>query len=284
MKRLVLTSMALVPFAFGPALAADMLVKAPPPAPIAFSWTGCYIGGVLGASWDGGGSSVTDSVLQTAVGPFPVGSAFGATPSPSSIPYNANVTGGGTIGCNYQFGVFVLGVEGEGGYLHSHANFAMAGPAGLTGTGVGSTSLIVDSTIGNWYALATGRFGLVNDHVMYYVKGGAAFTKVDTTITNGGATAGNPVALSETGSRNLTGWAAGAGIEWAFMPNWTVKAEGLYMGFNKSYNVCGSGVTFTGLTIPSSCAIATVGGIATFKLGLNYLFSYGLAGPVTARY
>jgi outer membrane immunogenic protein len=36
--------------ASGLALAADMVVKAPPPAPV-FSWTGFYVGGNIGYSW-----------------------------------------------------------------------------------------------------------------------------------------------------------------------------------------------------------------------------------------
>ena len=51
MKKLLLGSIALVALSVsGAALAADLkpVYKAPPPPPVYFSWTGCYIGGHVG--------------------------------------------------------------------------------------------------------------------------------------------------------------------------------------------------------------------------------------------
>jgi outer membrane immunogenic protein len=59
-----------------PAFAADMAVKAPPPAPApVYNWTGWYVGGNVGYSWGnahtdiaGNGTSVTGSnQLSTAL-------------------------------------------------------------------------------------------------------------------------------------------------------------------------------------------------------------------------
>jgi opacity protein-like surface antigen len=51
MKKLLLISVALALMAV-PALAADMLVKAPPRTPVpAWSWTGFYLGGNFGGGW-----------------------------------------------------------------------------------------------------------------------------------------------------------------------------------------------------------------------------------------
>src|SRR4051794_34756088 len=51
MKKLLLLSSALV--ISGQATAADLPVKAPPMAVTApYSWTGCHIGGHVGAGWD----------------------------------------------------------------------------------------------------------------------------------------------------------------------------------------------------------------------------------------
>src|SRR5437899_10282718 len=78
----------------GAASAADMAVKAAPyaaPAPV-FSWTGCYVG------VHGGAGVLLDQGFQ------------------SNIDDRHGIGGlaGGQIGCNYQIGMLVLGIEGEG--------------------------------------------------------------------------------------------------------------------------------------------------------------------------
>jgi len=49
MKKILLGGAALIAMFVGPAMAADMRVKAPvlkaPPPPVIYNWTGCYIGG-----------------------------------------------------------------------------------------------------------------------------------------------------------------------------------------------------------------------------------------------
>jgi outer membrane immunogenic protein len=52
MKKLLLGSAGLVALIAGPAIAADMPVKAPPPAPVAYyDWSGAYIGFNAGGVW-----------------------------------------------------------------------------------------------------------------------------------------------------------------------------------------------------------------------------------------
>src|SRR5712692_797939 len=56
MKKFLLTSVALSALVAGPAMAADLAVrapiyKAPPPVPVYFTWTGCYVGGHVGGLW-----------------------------------------------------------------------------------------------------------------------------------------------------------------------------------------------------------------------------------------
>jgi len=56
MRTLFLAASAILPLlAGGPAQAADLPAKAPMyKAPVAYSWTGLYIGGHLGAGWNTG--------------------------------------------------------------------------------------------------------------------------------------------------------------------------------------------------------------------------------------
>src|ERR1700694_4629970 len=80
----------------GAASAADLAVKAMPyaaPAPV-FSWTGCYVGVHAGA-----GVLLDKGFQQQAV---------------SFDRHGVGGLAGGQIGCNYQTGMLVLGIEGEG--------------------------------------------------------------------------------------------------------------------------------------------------------------------------
>ena len=81
------------------ASAADLAyTKAPVAAPV-YNWTGCYVGGTVGYRW--GTSSVT------------AGSG-GAAGLPITNDLNMDgFIGGGTLGCNYQTGAWVLGLEGD---------------------------------------------------------------------------------------------------------------------------------------------------------------------------
>ena len=69
-----------------------------------------------------------------------------------------------------------------------------------------------------WLATVRGRAGWAWDRVLFYGTGGAAFGNVQA----GGI--GGPF-----DSATQTGWTAGAGVEWAFLPNWTAKVEYLYV-------------------------------------------------------
>ena len=83
-------------FGIGTASAADLAVKAMPyavPAP-AFSWTGCYVG------VHGGAGVLLDQGFQQRV-------LF-------DDRHGVGGLAGGQIGCNYQTGRLVFGIEGEG--------------------------------------------------------------------------------------------------------------------------------------------------------------------------
>ena len=56
MKKILLAGVALSALIAGPAMAADLPVrapayKAPPPVITYYSWTGCYVGGHVGGVW-----------------------------------------------------------------------------------------------------------------------------------------------------------------------------------------------------------------------------------------
>lgn len=152
---------------------------------------------------------------------------------------------GGTIGYNWQFGQFVAGIEADGAWADINNSVTQT----VGGIPITATAK-VDSL-----ATIRGRFGVAVDQVLLYGTAGLALA--DTKI---GATAPG-VALSD--SQTMTGWAAGAGIEWMFLPHWSVKGEYLYRSFSSQ--------TFFAAQLPPGIASGTLN-INSGQVGINYHF------------
>jgi outer membrane immunogenic protein len=224
-----------------PAAAADLATKAPPPVyvpPPAFTWTGFYAGANLGAGWEN--FNITDNLT-------------GATLNSST---HSAFVGGGQAGLNYQLGPFVvLGIEG---YFDAIANNNNNG-AGVLAPGVG---LVTASVQPNWLATLAGRIGFTSpgfDHWLFYAKGGGGWVQANTTISGPVTTFG--------GSRTADGWMAGAGFEWAFAYNWTLKVDYQFIGLTGATLGSGSIVPDTFTTHNSN--------VQTLTVGVNYLFNLG---------
>jgi outer membrane immunogenic protein len=248
MKKMLLAGTALLTLVSGSAMAADLsrpapqvYTKAPMMAPL-FTWTGFYLGGNLGGAW--AHSTVTDIF-------FPALN-FGAGNN------NGVFIAGGQVGGNYQIGNFVLGVEGTFDWAANQNNTS-------TGTvlpgGLGTIQVTSNNT---WISTLAGRVGVAYDRVLFYGKGGGAW------VGNNGFTVTNvTTGASVTGSsnNNTTGWLAGAGIEWAFANNWTVKFEYDYIGLSARTFTIPTGVlagdTFT--TGSNNIQMVTA--------GVNFLFN-----------
>jgi outer membrane immunogenic protein len=104
-----------------------------------------------------------------------------------------------------------------------------------------------------------GRLGVAFDRVLLYAKGGAAFTR-DKYSGNDGL--GGTV----SGTFNRTGWLAGGGVEWMFVPNWSVRAEYNHMGFG----TINEQLTTTGNLAATPANVKL--NIQTGTVGLNYHF------------
>ena len=217
---------AAVALTFGPtaARAADLAVKAPEPGP--YQWTGCYVGLNVGA-----GTSGTN--FSSSVGPGT--HLLGADPdvvagSGGGGANDQGPLGGGQVGCNWQNGTLVLGLEGDFDYFHSNPNFG--NNTNTLSDGV-TPFTISQSLTTNYLATVRPRIGIGADRNLAYVTGGVAFTRVSYTenYTDGAVP---PGAGSASASRNLVGWTAGAGWEYALADHWTVRAEYLIAGFPKT--------------------------------------------------
>jgi outer membrane immunogenic protein len=245
----------------GSVLAADLPMKAAVPTPYAFSWTGCYVG-----AHAGGGSQSDSNTFDGSLFFDDFGTGGGT---------GAGAVAGGQIGCNYQDGNFVIGIEGEGYWSNIKTN------SGIVDIDGGLESLTESTKNKSGYTVA-GRLGYTIDRTLFYGKGGWAFGQFDfdlaENLTSGG---GTYAAFSQSGT--LNGLLLGAGIEHAFTPNWTVKLEYDYINYaSKSLNLTACGSAFGGGCIPygSSSEHASQ---QVVKVGVNYLFGFG-GGAVAAKY
>jgi outer membrane immunogenic protein len=243
------------------AVAADLgsAYKAPlPPRAPSWSWTGFYIGGHGGAGW---GTTETNANLGPAL------TGLLGTPVALSLPIASQTAngflGGVQAGYNYQFGLGVLGVEGDFTWADLKSN---------------SPCLVVFncSVDTKWTADITARAGVVVDKALVYVKGGAAWAHTDyglnQSITLGAPLLGVPAGTTATSSNvsdTRIGALFGTGVEYAFTPNWSAKIEYNFMDFGKqTYNFP---LTTAGLTsIPAEIKQQT----HIIKAGINYRFGY----------
>ena len=227
--------------------AADVYARpyAPPPyappaylAP-AFTWTGFYLGANLGAAW--AHRDVTDSLL---------GVNF------NNGNNDAVFMGGGQIGYNWQVNYVVLGFEAEFDGLANNNN---------TGTVSIPTVGAIQVTANNrWITTVAGRVGVTNGYWLFYGKGGGGWVGTDDfTITN--VTTGASATVSNNNSNS--GWLVGAGIEWAFLPNWSAKLEYDFLGLSSRSFTVPAGF-FAGDTFTQSNR-----NIQMLKVGVNYLFN-----------
>jgi outer membrane immunogenic protein len=150
--------------------------------------------------------------------------------------------GGGQIGYNFQTGSLVFGIEGD----IAGAGISQTVP-GFTVQGVPFTTAFTNDTL----ASLRGRAGLAYNSWLFYgtVGAGWAHDKIS----------GNLNGAPFSSNQWLSGWTAGAGVEWAFAPNWSTKFEYQHYGLGTAPNSFG--------TVPSGKV-----DIDTLKIGINYLF------------
>ncbi len=236
--------------AIGPAMAADMAVKAPPPAPlpIIYNWSGFYIG--ANGGW---GSSHNCWDFVTLAGPV---FSDGCRDRDGGLL-------GGQIGYRWQSNQFVFGLEAQGDWADlSSTRVSVFNPAL-------STRVKTDGI-----GLFTGQIGWAWNAALLYVKGGAAVTDNSFTILDTVTGAG-------LASASATRWGGtlGVGFEYGFTPNWSfgVEYDHLWMGTaNNSFTATDPRlVTILNDRIRQDVDMLT--------LRVNYRFG-GYGAPVTARY
>ena len=161
MKKILLASVALFGFA-GAASAADLPVRAAPPAPIIaaapiFTWTGFYVGVNAGYGW-------SDDDFDTV--------------ALADDDNDGGFIGGAQVGYNYQIGSFVVGLEGDIQY----ADFGREGAFDVDGDG--TEDGVFESS--DWFGTVRARAGVAFDRALIYATGGFAFADDATGWTVGG--------------------------------------------------------------------------------------------------
>ena len=78
-------------------------------------------------------------------------------------------------------------------------------------------------TSNNWLGTARGRIGYAFDRFLPYFTAGAAFGDIKGTVG----------AVNDF-SATKVGWTGGAGVEYAFIDNWSAKLEYLYVDLGKA--------------------------------------------------
>ncbi len=155
---------------------------------------------------------------------------------------------GGTVGYNWQFNQFVAGIEADGAWADINNSVTQV----VFGVPVTGTAKI------DAMATVRGRFGVAFDQVLFYGTGGLALADTKVGV--------NVLGLGFNDTHTQTGWTAGAGIEWMFMPRWSLKAEYLYRSFSSQTFFAGQ---IPGL--PQGVPTGTVN-INSGQVGINYHF------------
>ncbi|CAJ0857773.1 hypothetical protein AMST5_01050 [freshwater sediment metagenome] len=239
---------------------------APPP-----SWRDIYVGLNAGGAWSNPGTYTW--VAPSAAAVLPPGTTTWVAPNSAPVARTLSTAlaaanylpngnnplsgfiGGMQVGGNFRFDNNILaGVETD---LHAVSGNTNSVVNGSTVTAA-NKDLYVNwaqrNTTLNYIGTVRGRLGYVaTPTLLLYGTGGLAYggvisnTALFTSRAAGAATTNPAVTLSNANyQKTLVGWTAGGGLEWMFMPNWSLKAEYLYydLGNAVASDPHSTGVTF----------------------------------------
>jgi outer membrane immunogenic protein len=231
MKKILLGTAAFVFLSAGSAIATDLPAKGPVYRAVApFSWGGMYVGAHAGYTWG------TDNLFE--------GSLLASQSSKFSP---SGGLGGLQIGYNRHFSNnWVLGTEFDISWGRIKDS-VLSSPGAIPG------NVKIDT-----FGTARTRLGYAFDRTLIYVTGGLAWST-------------NDVGLA--GLRNVdgyqVGWTAGAGLEYALDPQWSVKLEYLYADLGKSTRFLAAGLSESSNDLSLNIV----------RAGINYRFGAPVESP-----
>jgi outer membrane immunogenic protein len=297
MKNLFLSAAALVGLTAG-AMAADLPVHKAPPAPLAavpvFTWTGFYVG--VNAGFAFSDNEVGRGTLRT---PNGYGSTYDVVPA-TGTSFNRDrdddggFTGGGQVGYNMQFGMFVAGIEadiqaidlgdGRGGGIRE-ATQVGAAPFGIGAPRpgfAGNVAFFDRRQEMDFFGTVRGRLGITFGQALIYATGGLAWTSLDDAnrdipapgffTSTAARTRAEAVARRARSESDDIGWTVGGGVEYAFTNSISAKIEGLYVNIGDVEGNNIVGVTNRGRAIRQTGGRDESGEFAVVRAGLNFRF------------
>ena len=243
------------------AQAADLAPYRAPPPVAAFTWSGVYVGGTLGWAWgtfNPRSSTVVAGYLQSTDDVAVVNAAGN-----QSLKANG-MTGGIGAGVNWQTGQLVLGLEVD-------MQAVRLGGTVITGgryqTGAGEAFTFTTSITSNWLLTVRPRIGWAIDNWLIYATGGLAVSDLSANFMWADAAQPQNVSEAATFTTVKAGYVVGGGIETAFGPRWSVKAEYLYVRMNTA-SLTGSPAQSPGQVFAHSAELH-----ASFaRVGANFRF------------
>jgi outer membrane immunogenic protein len=267
---------------FGSALAADLPVKArPAPMPMVavYNWTGFYIGVNGGGIW---GRNDVSSV-------FFDGGAVARAQTLGALAGNGRVDGSSAIGgvqagYNWQGSTpWVIGVEADiqGMSLKENRTSAIF-------TVAGNSAQDFDQVQHNWLATFRGRAGYAAGPALFYVTGGLAvgdtrFSRTQTWDFADGCPIDPRNGFQDCHigaiTRTSAGAVVGAGVEYAFLGNWSAKLEYLHVWLPSSASFLTQNVGFA--AVQRFNQSVNDSNLDIVRVGLNYRFG---AAPLVAKY
>lgn len=291
MNKLIVSGVALAALIAGPAMAADMQVKAPQ---VVDSWTGFYAGVSLGGRLSDSNWSTTclsPGAPGAAGCPLNLAAQNGLrfpTDNPSGFS-SATFRPAGYLGYNWQIGTWVVGAEGD--FAWGKSSNSMKGIPGaenliVTASPGGDTASVRET----WDASLRARVGvLVGSNVLLYATGGASWIHMEVEAYCGTARpigwcagpAGGVSNLNKTSSESATrvGWTLGGGAEAMLWSNWLTRIEYRYADYGTfGYTLFpGAGACGVGCdTISAETRLRT----HTVLVG----FAYKFGGPFAMNY
>lgn len=289
MKKIYLSTSAIALVISTTAFSADLAtVKSAPVVSAApLLWTGFYAG--LNSGYAFGTTSGAQNYGWANPASFANSAQGGALSFANSGPGRnvdqGGIFGGGQVGYNYQYGKFlVFGLEADmqGAGVRGTGN--AYGFAPVTGNAGYLNNNVIQAGI-DWMGTARGRIGfLLSPTTQIYATGGLAYGGVNlSTLPSSNIVQPsviirtNLISTQHSAQNLLAGWTGGAGAEWMFAKNWSVKAEALYYDLG-SQSV--SNMQFYG--VPATAGVNPIGGSTTrayyngviARAGINYHFNW----------
>ncbi|MGZ3411173.1 MAG: outer membrane protein [Xanthobacteraceae bacterium] len=214
--------------------------SAPPPGASTFSWTGFYAGLNVGATRH---SATTLDVNGWGTG--------GLLPSLYVTPFfqsqKTSLGFGGQVGYNWQYNNYVIGAEADIGYAGVRTSFT---PPNTLFFNCGTSCFTSASNELSWLATFRGRAGmLVSDKVLIYGTGGLALGAFENRWSYGTLPPNFNSPFNDSlfsSSEVRAGFVWGGGVEFAALPNATVRFEVLQADFGTSTSNSVTGIPYLG--------------------------------------